>query len=110
MLFAFPSTTLTIIVVSREDRAMLRSNPSARADARTWGVAALPPLLTFAHVWASKAINLIALFSASPPMAEPPWLTYVKISAASALPRAQGSRGLRRRATFFRRSAARKPA
>ena len=80
--FAFSFTTLTIPTTGREDRAMLRSNPSARAGARAWGALLLVPLLTFAHAWASNALNLPALFSTISPLAEPPWLPNVKISAA----------------------------
>ncbi len=45
--------------IGREDRALLRSNPSARSDAGTWAGASrqgqlLPPL----HVLALKAKNL----------------------------------------------------
>ena len=57
----------TMKAVGREDRAMLRSNPSARADARAWA-AVLASLLTFvSHAWAGNAINLNAVFATMSP-------------------------------------------
>jgi hypothetical protein len=37
---------------------MLRSNLSARADARAWAAVLLPLLILTSHAWANKAINL----------------------------------------------------
>ena len=57
----------TMKAVGREDRAMLRSNPSARADARAWA-AVLASLLIFApHAWAANAINLNEVFATMSP-------------------------------------------
>ena len=49
----------TMRVVGREDRALLRSNPSARADAGTWaGASARRRLLLSSPCSGSEAINL----------------------------------------------------
>lgn len=60
---------------------MLRSNPSARVDARAWAAVLLSLLILPLHAWADNAINLLAPTS---PTLETPWLPYVKISGASA--------------------------
>src|SRR6266567_3322276 len=66
-------------LVGREDRAMLRSNPSAHADARAWA-AILVSLLTLPlHARAAKAINLLDPSIRLSPIRETPWLPYVKI-------------------------------
>ena len=82
MPFAFRSVALTIHSIDQEDRAMLRSNPSACVDARAWGAALVLPLLITLNAWALNAINLLVHSSGNSPLSESPWLPYVKISAA----------------------------
>jgi hypothetical protein len=65
--------------IGREDRAMLRSNLSARADARAWAAMLLSLLILILHAWADKAINLPVPNSRLSPIQEIPWLPYVKI-------------------------------
>jgi hypothetical protein len=66
-------------LVGREDRAMLRSNPSARADARAWAAILLSLLIPALHARADKAINLLEPSTRTSPTSETPWLPYVKI-------------------------------
>jgi hypothetical protein len=66
--------------VGREDRAMLRSNLSARADARAWAAMLVSLLILALHAWAENAINLLDLQIRISPTWETPWLPYVKIS------------------------------
>ncbi len=66
-------------VVGREDRALLRSNSSARVDAPAWAAMLLSLLIFPFHAWAPKAINLLKLSSHSSPIKETPWLPYGKI-------------------------------
>jgi hypothetical protein len=50
---------VTMCVVGREDRALLRSNPSARSDAGTWaGASARQGLLSPSPCSGSEALNL----------------------------------------------------
>jgi hypothetical protein len=65
--------------VDREDRAMLRSNPSARVDARAWAAVLLSLLILPLHAWADNAINLLRPTS---PTLETPWLPNGKIYRA----------------------------
>jgi len=69
--------------VGREDRAMLRSNPSARADARAWAAMLLSLLILALYARAGKAINLLEPSIRTSPTSETPWLPYVKISGVS---------------------------
>lgn len=68
--------------VDREDRAMLRSNPSARVDARAWAAMLLSLLILPLHAWAENAINLLDRTTRLSPTLEIPWLPYVKIFGA----------------------------
>ncbi len=68
--------------VGREDRAMLRSNPSARADARAWAAMLVSLLILYIHAWALKAINLLEPYIRTPPTQETPWLPLGKIFGA----------------------------
>jgi len=65
--------------VGREDRAMLRSNLSARADARAWAAMLVSLLILALHAWAENAINLLDLQIRISPTRETPWLPHVKI-------------------------------
>jgi hypothetical protein len=66
--------------VGREDRAMLRSNPSARADARAWAAMLLSLLILPLHARAAKAINLLEPYIRTSSISEIPWLPFGKIS------------------------------
>lgn len=66
-------------VVDREDRAMLRSNLSARADARAWAAMLCSLLILLLHAWAVKAINLFEPSIRISPTQETPWLPFGKI-------------------------------
>lgn len=68
--------------VGREDRAMLRSNPSARADARAWAAMLLSLLILPIHAWATNAVNLLEPYIRTLPTLETPWLPFGKISGA----------------------------
>jgi hypothetical protein len=59
---------------------MLRSNPSARADARAWAAMLVSLLILPLHARAANAINLLDPFTRTSPMTETPWLPYGKIS------------------------------
>lgn len=74
-----PLTDADNQVVDREDRAMLRSNPSARADAPAWAAMLVSLLIFPFHAWATKAINLLEPSSHSSPTTETPWLPNGKI-------------------------------
>ena len=65
--------------VGREDRAMLRSNPSARADARAWAAMLLSLLILSIHAWAANALNLLEPYIRTSPTLETPWLPFGKI-------------------------------
>jgi len=65
--------------VGREDRAMLRTNPSARADARAWAAMLLSLLILALHAWAANAINLLETYIRTSPTEETPWLPHGKI-------------------------------
>ena len=65
--------------VGREDRAMLRSNPSARTDARAWAAMLLSLLILSPHAWAANAINLLEPYIRTLPTLETPWLPSGKI-------------------------------
>jgi hypothetical protein len=69
--------------VGREDRAMLRSNPSARADAQAWAAMLVSLLILPLHAWAANAINLLDPVIRISPTSETPWLPYGKISGVS---------------------------
>ncbi|HXI13342.1 MAG TPA: hypothetical protein VNM92_11980, partial [Thermoanaerobaculia bacterium] len=60
--------------VGGEDRAMLRSNLSARADARAWAAIIVLLLIPPAHAWAGKAINLPERHTAISPISATTWL------------------------------------
>jgi hypothetical protein len=66
--------------VGQEDRAMLRSNPSARADARAWAAMLVSLLILPLHARAANAINLLDPVIRISPTWETPWLPYGKIS------------------------------
>jgi len=71
-----------ILFVSREDRAMLRSNPSARTDADAWrGVSFLSVLPTCGNLLCIgfKAINLLVIFCPFYPFFKRTGRTYVHI-------------------------------
>ena len=61
---------------------MLRSNPSARADARAWAAMLLSLLILSIHAWAAKAVNLLEPYIRTLPTLETPWLPFGKISGA----------------------------
>jgi hypothetical protein len=91
--------------VGREDRAMLRSNPSALPDVRAWAATLLSLLIFLApHARTSNAINLLDTHSISP-FTEIPWLPFGKIYGARPSddqPRRSGvSSPLHRRPTPF---------
>ena len=65
--------------VDREDRALLRSNPSARVDARAWAAMLVSLLILPPHAWAVKAINLLEPYIRTSPTQETPWLPFGKI-------------------------------
>ena len=67
-----PLTDADNQAVGREDRAMLRSNPSARADARAWAAMLLSLLIFAPHAWAANAINLLAPYIRTLPTLETP--------------------------------------
>ena len=81
-LLALSQNQRTIILVGREDRAMLRSNLSARAGARAWAAVVLPLLILALHAWAFNAINLCRQSITNLPLSETPWLPFGKISGA----------------------------
>ena len=58
---------------------MLRSNLSARADARAWAAMLVSLLILALHAWAKNAINLLDLQIRISPTWETPWLPHVKI-------------------------------
>src|SRR5216684_6896822 len=66
--------------VGREDRAMLRSNLSARVDAEAWAATFLSLLIFALHALASIALNLIAPHIRTSSNLESPWLPNGKIS------------------------------
>ena len=59
---------------------MLRSNPSARVDARAWAAMLLSLLILPLHARAAKAINLLEPSTQTSPIKETPWLPFGKIS------------------------------
>jgi hypothetical protein len=73
-----------MIGVEREDRALLRSNPSARLDAGTGTGVWLNPdaCLPCKPVLAPNAINLTVTWTEHYPSVGPRGVTYVKISRA----------------------------
>jgi hypothetical protein len=77
-----PLTDTDNQAVDREDRAMLRSNPSARVDARAWAAILLSLLIFSPHAWAANAINLLKPYIRTLPTLETPWLPFGKISGA----------------------------
>jgi len=70
--------------VGREDRALLRSNLSARADARAWAAMLVSLLILPPHAWAVKATNLLEPYIRTSPTQETPWLPFGKIYGAFA--------------------------
>ena len=78
-----PLTDADNQAVGREDRAMLRSNPSARVDARAWAAMLLSLLIFSSHAWAANAINLLEPYIRTLPTLETPWLPFGKISGAT---------------------------
>ena len=65
--------------VGREDRAMLRSNLSARVDAEAWAATFLSLLIFALHALASIALNLIVPQFRTSPNLESPRLPNGKI-------------------------------
>jgi hypothetical protein len=64
---------------------MLRSNPSARADARAWAAMLFSLLILALHARADKAVNLPKPLIHISPTSETPWLPYVKICRGRAV-------------------------
>lgn len=83
--------TATIQRAGREDRAILRRNPSARPGAEAWwGVSrhgTRPPALQPTPCFGVNAINLNPRYSAKTP---PHWLAVRHMSTSSWLPNAGG--------------------
>lgn len=69
-------------LAGREDRAMLGSNPSARADARAWAAMFVSLLILPLHARAVKAINPLKPYICTSPTQETPWLPNGQISGA----------------------------
>ena len=88
----------TIGVVGREDRALLRSNPSVRSDAGTWaGASARRRLLSSSPCSGSEALNLGVWGRAPTPRrgeSTPTGLPYGNIEGAFRTRDAPGSQGL----------------
>lgn len=61
---------------------MLRSNPSACADARAWAAMLLSLLIFSPHAGAANAINLLQPYIRTLPTLETPWLPFGKIYGA----------------------------
>ncbi|MBA2708703.1 MAG: hypothetical protein H0U59_12935 [Gemmatimonadaceae bacterium] len=61
---------------------MLRSNPSARTDARAWAAMLVSLLILTPHAWATNAINLTNHSTTISPIVETPWLPSGKIYGA----------------------------
>ena len=72
----------TIIPIGREDRAMLRSNLSARTHAEAWAAMSLSLLFFVPHALALNALNLSPRTSTFLPVTETPWLPFGKIYGA----------------------------
>lgn len=75
----------TMIAIGREDRAMLRSNLSARTDAGAWAAMSLSLLFFVPHALALIALNLHSRSSTNLPVTETPWLPLGKIYGALTL-------------------------
>src|SRR6267142_4392685 len=73
------------LCLGREDKAMLRSNLSVRADAEAWAVIFLSLLIFALHALASNALNLIVPHIPTSSILESPWLPNGKIFGAAAL-------------------------
>jgi hypothetical protein len=62
---------------------MLRSNPSARDDARAWAAIIASLLILALHARAANAINLLESYIRTLPTLETPWLPFGKIYRGS---------------------------